>query len=199
MSENSVEVVVVKGAEIEPYVEALAKLRIEVFREYPYLYDGSMEYERGYLRAYAKSQGSLFVIARDGGEVVGVSTALPLSDAEEAFRKPFVERGDDAGAVYYFGESVLRRDYRGRGLGGRFMREREAFARERRAFRWCAFCAVERASDDPRRPEGYRPLDAFWNRCGFRRDPTLRASFEWKEVGSGEPSVNTMVFWLKRL
>jgi hypothetical protein len=29
------------GAEVAPYLDDLARMRIEVFREYPYLYDGS--------------------------------------------------------------------------------------------------------------------------------------------------------------
>ena len=34
------------GRGIEKYLHDLAKLRIEVFREFPYLYDGSPEYEK---------------------------------------------------------------------------------------------------------------------------------------------------------
>ncbi|MCE2695092.1 MAG: hypothetical protein LW645_12620 [Verrucomicrobiaceae bacterium] len=30
-----------QGSEIEPHLDALGALRISVFREYPYLYDGS--------------------------------------------------------------------------------------------------------------------------------------------------------------
>ena len=31
------------GAAITPYIDALAQLRIAIFREYPYLYDGDMK------------------------------------------------------------------------------------------------------------------------------------------------------------
>ncbi len=44
---------------------------IEVFRAFPYLYEGSAEYERKYLSTYARSPGSIFVLAFDGDEVVG--------------------------------------------------------------------------------------------------------------------------------
>ena len=40
------------GPELEPHLDALGTLRIAVFREYPYLYDGSLEYEREYLRSH---------------------------------------------------------------------------------------------------------------------------------------------------
>ena len=32
-----------QGEQILAYIPAVAKLRIEVFREYPYLYDGSLD------------------------------------------------------------------------------------------------------------------------------------------------------------
>src|SRR5690242_19351414 len=41
------------GAAIEGYLDVLAALRIRVFREYPYLYDGSLAYEQEYLASYA--------------------------------------------------------------------------------------------------------------------------------------------------
>ncbi|HBF93820.1 MAG TPA: GNAT family N-acetyltransferase, partial [Marinobacter adhaerens] len=34
------------GDQIKPYLDDLARLRIEVFRHFPYLYDGDMDYER---------------------------------------------------------------------------------------------------------------------------------------------------------
>ena len=54
------------GDQIKPYLDDLARLRIEVFRHFPYLYDGDMDYERKYLDTYARSPESLFVLALDG-------------------------------------------------------------------------------------------------------------------------------------
>ena len=42
------------GAEIARHVDALAALRITVFREWPYLYEGSPQYETRYLQTYLK-------------------------------------------------------------------------------------------------------------------------------------------------
>ena len=50
------------GRSLEPWLEALGELRIRVFREYPYLYDGTLEYEREYLRRYLDARDSLVVI-----------------------------------------------------------------------------------------------------------------------------------------
>ena len=66
------------GNDAHPYIKDLARLRIEVFREFPYLYAGSPAYESDYLRTYLGVPDSVVVIALDGGHVVGVSTGLPL-------------------------------------------------------------------------------------------------------------------------
>ena len=34
------------GAALEQYIPDLARLRIEVFRDFPYLYDGDYDYEK---------------------------------------------------------------------------------------------------------------------------------------------------------
>ncbi|HLL24828.1 MAG TPA: GNAT family N-acetyltransferase, partial [Kofleriaceae bacterium] len=53
----------VVGDAIGPYLPALAALRIRVFREWPYLYDGSLAYEEAYLASYV-SPDAIVVLAR---------------------------------------------------------------------------------------------------------------------------------------
>src|SRR5690606_17923419 len=114
---------------ILPHLNALAELRIAVFRDFPYLYDGSLEYEERYLRTYANSPDSVIVLVRDGQRVVGASSGIPLADETEELKRPFLEQGLDVDRIFYCGESVLLAEYRGRGLGVRFFQEREAHAR----------------------------------------------------------------------
>lgn len=45
----------VRGGEAERFVDGLASLRIRVFRDFPYLYEGDRQYERRYLRTYFAS------------------------------------------------------------------------------------------------------------------------------------------------
>ena len=45
------------GPDLNNYIDNIARLRIEVFRDFPYLYDGTMEYERNYLQTYSRSSG----------------------------------------------------------------------------------------------------------------------------------------------
>ncbi|GAB7528905.1 GNAT family N-acetyltransferase [Pseudomonas sp. 3A(2025)] len=189
-----------KGAQIEPFIEPLAHLRITVFREFPYLYDGTLAYEAHYLSTYLRSADSLCVLVRDEeGEVIGASTGLPLADETEAFQRPFVEAGRNTQRVFYCAESIVLPAWRGRGLGVRFFEEREAHARRLGRFDWCAFCAVQRPLDHPRRPAGYQPLDTFWARRGYRHHPELHTEYHWRDLDETEESAKPMSFWLKEL
>lgn len=189
----------VTGPALRAYLPELARLRIRVFREYPYLYDGSADYEEGYLRRYADARDGLVVLVRDGARVVGASSALPLAAEPPNVIAPFRVQGYEPGRVFYYGESVLLPEYRGRGLGRRFFEEREAHARALGRFDIVCFCAVERPDDHPRRPADYRPLDGLWTRQGFVRHPELRTSLSWRDLDEAAESPKPMVFWLKRI
>lgn len=187
------------GAEVAPHLDAVAELRIAVFRDWPYLYAGDREYEKKYLATYAESPQSLFVLAFDGERVVGASTGIPLTDETAAFQEPFLDRGIALTDVFYFGESVLLKEYRGHGLGHRFFDEREGYARRLGRFAMTAFCAVERDADDPRRPQGFRSNDVFWNKRGYRRQEDMFCRLEWQEIGDDGASCHRLRFWLREL
>ncbi len=187
-----------QGSAIAPRLDALAELRITVFRDFPYLYDGDLGYETHYLRRYAECPDSLFVLAEDGGALVGAATGMPLAEDVEAFRAPFERAGVDIGSVFYYGESVLLPSYRGRGIGKAFLNERERHA-ARQGFSTVAFCAVERPEDHPLKPQGYVPLHGFWRSQGYERQPDLATTFRWKDIGEQEETDKPMVFWLKSL
>lgn len=189
---------VVTGPAATSRLRDVAALRIAVFREWPYLYAGDDRYEHRYLEAYAASERSVFVLALAGGRVVGASTGLPLADDAGAFQAPFLERGIAPESVFYFGESVLLSEYRGRGVGHAFFDRREAHARALGGFAMTAFAAVDRAPDDPRRPPGHRDNDAFWQGRGYVRQPGMTMQLDWDEVGAG-PRSHALTFWTRRL
>lgn len=187
------------GERLRAHLPDLADLRIAVFREFPYLYEGSRDYEERYLRTYADADESVVVGAFDGERVVGAATALPLRHEPEELTRPFAEHGYPVGEVFYFGESVLLPEYRGQGVGVAFFREREAAALALPEVRWAAFCAVVRPPDHPRRPSGHVPLDAFWRRRGYERVAGMLGSIAWRDLDEPAATPKPMQFWTKRL
>lgn len=186
------------GKDVEPWLDELGKLRIAVFREFPYLYDGTLEYERDYLQTYVRSAGSLVVLVVDGQRnVVGATTCLPLRDEGPEFQQPFIQAGYDVEEVCYFGESILLPPLRGKGYGKAFFQRREAHV-QRLGLRYSAFCAVDRPQDHPLRPADYRPLDSFWISQGYTKHPDMKATFVWKEIGEETESPKALTFWMKR-
>ena len=197
--ENNIQLRRFTGNEVERLIPEVARLRIEVFREFPYLYDGNMEYESKYLRTYTESPDSVIVIAFDRDKVIGASTAVPLIHETEQIKRPFIQADIDPDSVFYLGESVLLKNYRGRGIGVRFFNEREAHACQIGNFNWSAFCAVVRPENHPRRPDNYVPLDRFWKKRGYSKHTELHTTLSWQDLDESAESSKPMVFWMKKL
>jgi GNAT superfamily N-acetyltransferase len=186
------------GAALLPLLPALGRLRIEVFAEWPYLYDGDEAYERDYLAAYAGTPGAAMVVAFAGEEPVGAATCQPMAATHAEVREGFTASGLDPARWCYFGESVLRRAFRGQGAGRAFFAGREAHARAL-GLAGAAFCAVERDPADPRRPPDYRPLDPFWTSLGYLKRPDVACTLAWREPGAAEEIPHRLTFWAKPL
>ncbi|RYD41858.1 MAG: N-acetyltransferase [Verrucomicrobiaceae bacterium] len=185
------------GEAVTPWLHALGGLRIRVFRDYPYLYDGTLEYELDYLKVYQQTPESLVVLLTDAsGNAVGATTCLPMESEGPEFREPFERAGIEPSEVMYFGESILLPEWRGQGIGKLFFDRREAHARSL-GKKITAFCAVDRAEDHPLRPAGYRPLDSFWEARGYEKQPHLQTTFVWKEIGEDKDSPKNLTFWTR--
>lgn len=195
----SVTIETLAGERIVPVLPDLARLRISVFREWPYLYDGDVAYEEKYLQFYVRSPGAAVIVARDGDRVVGASTCLPMRDEQDAIRTPFDSRCLDPDDFFYFGESVLLDSYRGQGLGVRFFEERERHALTTSTAQFATFCSVRRADNHPARPAGATTLHDFWARRGFHPLPGVTCDLDWQEPGQSGETSHTLDFFIKSL
>jgi GNAT superfamily N-acetyltransferase len=184
--------------ELAGNLDGLADLRIRVFADWPYLYDGDRDYEARYLGTYLDSAGGIVVGARDGDRLVGAATGTPLEDHADEFGAALATSGIPLTQVFYCAESVLLPEYRGRGIGHRFFDLREAHARAL-GRRYACFCAVVRPADHPARPADYRPLDGFWRSRGYAPLPGAIARFRWKDHGNTRETEKPMQFWLRDL
>ena len=172
----------------------LARLRIDVFRDWPYLYDGTVEYERAYLQTYEHSRDPIVIGVYDGDTLVGASTGAPLAEHADDFFQAFAGTTINIDKMFYCGESLLLPQYRGRGIGHVFFDQREAFARSL-GFEQICFAAVVRPADHPLKPDAYQPLDAFWRKRGYDRLPGAVAHFSWKDIDQTEETEKPLQMW----
>ncbi|SLN31796.1 hypothetical protein ROG8370_01273 [Roseovarius gaetbuli] len=186
------------GAALGAALPDVAALRIAVFRDFPYLYDGDLAYEEHYLQTYRESDDAILVGAYDGARLVGASTGTPMEDHASDFAAAFEGRGIALNEIFYCAESVLLPEYRGQGIGHRFFDAREDHARALGRSH-SAFCGVVRPADHPLRPEGYRPLDGFWRKRGYAPLAGTVATFRWKDIDRGEESEHALQFWMRAL
>jgi GNAT superfamily N-acetyltransferase len=181
------------GSDITKLIPQLGKLRICVFYDFPYLYEGLQEYEENYLQVYTKNPLSIAFGVFDGEQLIGATTGMPLSAQSKEIQQPFLERGMDISKIFYFGESILLPEYRGRGLGHLFFDVREKHALEN-GFTTTAFCSVVRPENHPLHPTDYRPNDVFWSKRGYKQqDYSCRMS--WIDRNEALETEKELIFW----
>lgn len=186
------------GAALDAALDEVAALRIAVFRDWPYLYDGSLQYERDYLQSYRTSPGAIVVGAFDGDRLVGAATGTPMEDHAAEFAAPFAALEIPLNQIFYCAESVLLPAYRGQGIGHGFFDQREAHARAL-GCKYVAFCSVVRPDDHPSRPVAARSNDAFWRGRGYAPLLGVVAEFEWVDLGQSNASRHPLQFWMRAL
>ncbi len=190
------EITVLRGKEIVPVIPDIARLRIEVFAEWPYRYDGEMKYEMKYLNKFASSEEAICVVAKEGDAIIGVSTGVPLADEDEKIRNAFTARGYDVGDVFYLSETVLKKEFRGQGIGRLLAEKRMEEVLKNPQFTVLSFANVVRENV----PENsYKDLSSSQKKMGFVCDPDLIVWFDWKDIGDEEESAKPLVFWVKDL
>lgn len=183
------------GAQLQPFIPQIARLRIEVFKAFPYLYDGSHEYEEAYLSTFATAKDALAIAAFENDTLIGCATGSAMDEHHQAFAHPLIAHGIDIRSVFYFAESVLLEPFRGHGIGHRFFDLREAWAKSR-GYEAISFCTVIRANDHPLRSSSAADLTGFWQNRGYRPVPDAIARFAWKDVGDSRETEKAMQIWL---
>jgi len=189
---------VLDGDAVAAALDDLARLRIDVFADWPYLYAGSLDYERDYVATYRDAQNAILVAAKDGDRIVGAATGTPMEDHASDFAAPFAATGIPLTDIFYCAVSVLLPGYRGQGAGHVFFDMREAKAKAL-GRRYVAFCSVMRPEDHPARPADYRPLDGFWRKRGYEKLDGVIARFKWTDHGDAEQTEKPLQFWMKTL
>jgi GNAT superfamily N-acetyltransferase len=186
------------GSAVADSLADLASLRILIFQEFPYLYDGRREDELRYLKLYAEAPEAFVIIVTDSGKVVGAATGIPLRHEHQGLIVPFVGSAYSVDEIYYVGELLLYPAYRNQGLGLRLVTQIEDQVRSLGTYRYLTCATVVRSDDHPRRPTQNLPIDRFLARTGFRPLPGMTTEFSWRE-NDGVTRTHPMKFWIKEL
>lgn len=188
---------VLTGTAIAEVLDEVATLRLEIFREYPYLYQGRRDDELAYLGSYAEVPDSCVMLACDGSIIIGALTGMPLiHDAQ--IRDVFAGTRVSIEGAYYVGELLFHPAYRNGGLGQRLLARLERHVRSLGGYRTLVCATVERSDDHPLRPRDYIPITRFLARTGFARLPGVTTRFIWRET-DGVKRDHPMQFWGKEL
>jgi len=186
------------GPALLPYLPEIARLRITIFREFPYLYKGSEEIETKYLQAYAETPDACVFVVRDGETAIGAVTGVSLSAEPADFTAPFAAGPYPLDTIYYLGEVLFLPGYRGQGLGSQLLKELADHVRSLGRYRYLACATIVRPEDHPLRPSDYHPIDGLLIRAGLIKHPELYVTLPWPDL-DGNVTDNTMVFWIKEL
>lgn len=186
------------GAAITGAVDDLATLRLEIFPEYPYLYQGRREDELAYLNSYAEAPDACVILACDGLTVIGAATGMPLVHEDAQMRDAFAGTAFPLNEVYYVGELLFYPAYRNGGLGSKLLAQLENRIRSLGRYRHLTCATVERPDDHPLRPHDYIPITRFLARTGFVRLRGVTTHFTWRET-DGVKRDHPMQFWSKEL
>mgnify|MGYP001309564430 CR=1 FL=1 len=189
---------ILTGPDVTVHLDALATLRLEIFREFPYLYDGTRDNELRYLQVYAQAADSCVLTVAEEGRVVGAATGIPLLHEQQEIREPFAAVPYPPDSIYYVGELLLYPAYRNRGLGMQLLSNLEVQIRSLGSYRYLTCATVVRPDDHPQRPANYLLIERFLKRTGFIALPEVTATFAWRET-DGVSREHLMQFWIKVL
>jgi GNAT superfamily N-acetyltransferase len=188
----------VTGAAISGALNSLATLRLEIFREYPYLYDGRLEDELEYLKSYAEAPDACVILAHDEGTVAGAATGMPFIHEGAQMLDAIAGSQYSVENLYYVGELLFYPAYRNKGLGLQLLGHMEQHIRSLGRYRQLVCATVDRTEAHPLKPDGYLPIKRFLARTGFDLMPGVTTSFSWIET-DGVRRDHPMQFWVKEL
>jgi len=186
------------GAAIADGLDDMATLRLDIFTEYPYLYQGRKEDELTYLGTYAEAPDACVILAYDGSAIIGAATGMPLIHEDAQLLDAFAGTAFPLEEIYYVGELLFRPAYRNCGMGQKLLARLESHIRSLGRYRTLTCATVERPADHPLRPRDYIPITRFLARTGFVRLPGVTTHFTWLET-DGVKRDHPMQFWSKEL
>ncbi len=194
---------VVQGQGLLPHVNTLAEMRINLFKNFPYLYAGSLnEREIGYVKRFAQNEHALLGIAQIENTVAGMLTGIPLvCDLEIVAHADsiFAAAGLNAHEYYYFGDALVLQQFRNLGIARALFAVLEAKVKSL-GYKKACFLVEDGDEHHPMRPENFKQ-GLLWSKLGYKKTSIL-ATMSWPTIqvnGAVQECNHTLTFWIKDL
>jgi hypothetical protein len=196
-AEGEMQIKVLHGKEIAPYVQDITALCLTVYREYPYLYEGTVSEYEPYIQSYADSPNGIVCLLFEGDRLVGATTGIPIHEMRDRFQEPFKKIGEDLTSIFYLGEMVLLKGYRGKRYASQMYFEFEQSVKDANRYAKICFCTIKESEDHPLKPAGYVSLEDVCIRAGFIKHEELNFTGYWTVIGETEESPQHLYYWIK--
>jgi ribosomal protein S18 acetylase RimI-like enzyme len=192
------------GKEIGAIIDAIATLRINAFKEFPYFYEGTLEAERAYLQNYLHHEHSLLSIVKINEEIVAQLTGTPLVNGLKVIGdapRLFKQAGLAVENYYYIGEAITLEKYRNQGLIETMLALHE---QKIKAWGFKAICFLTGEADQEDlalKPSNYIDFESVLKKHGCTKTE-IRIYDSWPTIladGSVKEKQHSLVFWIKDL
>ena len=189
------------GTAILPYIEVLANWRIEFFKVFPYLYDGTLAYEQGYISGYAEGKDAMLVTVHEDNEVVAIASGIALLSEHDIVADATSQLAGlvNINTTAYLGEIIIQPAFRGKGLSKQIIATLERFYKNLGYSHTCFLTVIR--EKPPMEPVGYVDPQAFWGPQGYIKT-NITTIFNWPTIqpeGQVIDAENELVYWVKTL
>lgn len=194
------------GQQITLFIRDIGQAIRDVYKEWPYLYEGTVEEQEEYVqKRYIDRPDSVVCAAFDQKQLIGLAMGVPLCDAPAHYLTPFISdnlcMGMPLKDIFYWGELIVRPECRQKGIAKQLCNQLENHIITK-GYKAIAFCTVERPTDfhlNNLKPENHFSPDSRWGDFGFTKHEDLTFKGEWRLVEESEESKHHMVYWFKKL
>lgn len=197
--EEFIRVEMLQGIEIAPYIPDIVQLCHQMYREYPYLYDGKDADYEAYLQAYADSNEAVICLVFNGKKAIGLAIGMPMTITRDHYKQPLLDLGYDLNSFFYLGEFVLDPSYRGQGYEVMMYQQVENAVRKKDCYKTICMWEVDDSLNPSQRPLEYVPNNSLWEKIGFTQHPELFFIALWTNINESRESPHLAVYWMKQL
>ena len=192
-----------KGDDLKELIPEISKARLELFKEFPYLYEGTYEDELKYLNEFVNNPKSIILTVHKENKLIAFVTATAVEsgfELTEAIKDLMQKQGLDTSKYFYISEMMVYPEFRSFELQNQLKKDIENYAREN-SYTMTCFLSVFRENNHPLRPQDYKEISRLWKFNKYRKT-NISVKFEWNTVQKDSEAKlmnNQLDLWEKEL